>query len=112
MRSWLDHRTGRIGDCCTWRIGKTDRQIRPCLHITTLRSRERQLEFLAKTRRDAQLDTRYGADVRSATNGYVVDIELEPIAAAVSTASTALEIEAYAHLGSYVTYNEVIARAL
>lgn len=80
------------------------------IHNTTLSARQHQLEFLARTRRDAQLDTLGGADVRSATNGYVVDVELDPIASAISTAPIAVEIEAYAHLGSYVTYNEVIAR--
>lgn len=80
------------------------------IHATTRSARERQVRFLQKTRRNAELHSGPERDVCSDTNGYVVGIDLEVISEALSQTTSPVEVEAVASVGAFVTYRDVVAR--
>lgn len=94
----------------------TINQMRPveiieAIHDHTLRARERQLRFIARTRRASRLDD-MGAttEIESAHHGFVTHINLDLLGKAIEKARGEVEIVLTASIGSYVAFGDVLAR--
>ena len=92
----------------------TMNQMRPhtimrAIHDDALRSRRGQMRLLRRTRRTPQLKAAHAIALRSVVNGYVLDLDVEAIAAVFSKIASDVEVEACATIGAYVAYHDLVA---
>ncbi|MDQ3780920.1 MAG: DUF2254 domain-containing protein [Chloroflexota bacterium] len=95
-------------------IYSTISQMRPTdivrtIHDHTLRARQRQLALIRRTRRSSRLPSRGAIALRAPRDGFIVEIDLEAIEAALKRASTPVEIVFHLSIGSYVAFQDQIA---
>lgn len=93
----------------------TINQMRPpvivsAIHDRTLAARKRQLALLHRTRRKPLAKNGPCVDVRSTHDGFVSRIDLDGLAKALDGAEKSLEIELSVSVGTYVAWNDLLAR--
>ena len=92
----------------------TVNQIRPTqiidtIHHHTLAARRRQLDLLARTRREPSYPGVHARSFQAENRGMVTDIGLDGIGAAIKSAGVPLEVVVHAPVGAYVAYRDPIA---
>jgi len=91
----------------------TINQMRPgvvigAIHDHVLAARDRQQEWIRKTRRSPRGDGAVATAVRSARHGYVVRIDVDALAAAVE-AHGAVELVLRVSVGTFVAFRDTLA---